>query len=274
MNRNRLFAATLAVALLTSAGREVRATESPAASSWNGTRSCRTPFPGRDLSPRYYAITHIAMFDAINAIEREFEPYRVRLPRGPVARPSLLRRRPRTTCWAPSIHRRHRRMMPCSRSNSGPNRGFVRSGAAVGARRGAGDSGVAPDRWLDVISPARYSEPVVPGRWQPTPPNLPAAAFTHLQDAAPLALLSATQFLPPPPPSLTSEDYARDFNEVKLIGRVDSATRTAEQTAIARLWAGAGIGGATDLFAVWQNVARDVAATVICRWLRRRGCSR
>jgi hypothetical protein len=68
-----------------------------------------------------------------------------------------------------------------------------------------------------------------------------------------------TQFLPSPPPSLTSEEYAADFNEVKLLGRVDSPVRTAEQTTVARLWAGAGVGGATDFFAVWENVARDAA---------------
>jgi hypothetical protein len=115
------------------------------------------------------------------------------------------------------------------------------------------------DGWI-VSNPPGYSEPIVPGRWQPTPPNLPAAAFTHLQAAAPLALLTATQFLPPP--SLTSEDYARDLNEIKLIGKSDSAARSSEQTAIARLWAGVSISGggtATNLFSLWNNVARTVA---------------
>ena len=34
------------------------------------------------MSPGFYAMTHIAMFDAINAIERDYEPYRVRLRQG------------------------------------------------------------------------------------------------------------------------------------------------------------------------------------------------
>jgi hypothetical protein len=42
-------------------------------------RNSTLPQPGNPLSPRFYAMTHIAMFDAINAIERDFEPYRVRL---------------------------------------------------------------------------------------------------------------------------------------------------------------------------------------------------
>ncbi len=31
------------------------------------------------MAPRFYSMVHIAMFDAVNAIERDFEPYRVRL---------------------------------------------------------------------------------------------------------------------------------------------------------------------------------------------------
>ncbi|MGW5666750.1 hypothetical protein [Micromonospora sp. NPDC003776] len=32
------------------------------------------------------------------------------------------------------------------------------------------------------------------------------------------------------PPTLTSEQYARDFNEVKTVGAVNSTVRTADQT--------------------------------------------
>ena len=139
--------------------------------------------------------------------------------------------------------------------------GFVKAGAAVGAQ-------VAKevlawrqnDHWTDPFLP--YVEPLLPGRWQPTPPNNPSPIFTHLQGAAPMALVSPTQFLSVPPPSLTSEQYATDLNEVKLIGKSDSATRTAEQTEIARLWAGVSSTGAagatsTPMFAVWNNIARD-----------------
>lgn len=134
--------------------------------------------------------------------------------------------------------------------------GFVRRGAEIGAQ-------VAKeilawrrdDGWVVPASPP-YAEPPLPGRWQPTPPANAAATFTHLQHAAPMALLSATQVLPPPPPSLTSARYATDSNEVKLLGKSDSAVRTEEQTTIARLWSG--VGTRTGFFSVWNNVARDV----------------
>ena len=102
----------------------------------------------------------------------------------------------------------------------------------------------------------------MPGRWQRTPPANAAPSFTQLQNAAPLALVSPTQFLPPPPPTLQNPRYATDLNEVSLIGRSNSATRTPEQTAIARLWAGIGASGsgtATNYLSVWNAIVRDVA---------------
>ena len=241
MFKTQLIGATLALAVLAPAERGVRATGSTAniVFEWNQILQDTVPAPQGVLTPRYFAMTHIAMFDAINTIEREFEPYRVRLrPSGggspeaaaaQAAHDVLVVINPAATATYDAALARQLGQNPS---------GFVRRGAALGAR-------VAKailqwrqnDGWVVSPFPA-YSEPPVPGRWQPTPPNHPVATFTHLQKAAPMALLTPTQYLPPPPPSLTSERYAADLNEVKLIGKSDSATRTADQTAIARLWAG------------------------------------
>jgi hypothetical protein len=83
MKRIAIFAVTVMLALLTSTGREVRATEFTrnVVFEWNQILQDTIPGAGSVAAVRYYGITHIAMFDAINAIDREFEPYRVRLPR-------------------------------------------------------------------------------------------------------------------------------------------------------------------------------------------------
>ena len=52
----------------------------------------------------------------------------------------------------------------------------------------------------------------------------------------PWLMTSPSQFRPGPPPSLTSEMWARDYNEIKELGNKSSTRRTAEQTAIARFW--------------------------------------
>ena len=52
----------------------------------------------------------------------------------------------------------------------------------------------------------------------------------------PWVMTSAAQFRPGPPPTLTSEVWARDYNEIKALGGKNSTRRTAEQTEIARFW--------------------------------------
>jgi hypothetical protein len=197
------------------------------------------------------------MFDAINGIEREFEPYRVRLRPGLGGSTSAAAAQAAhdvLVALNPSAAPAYDEALAADLGDR-PS-GFVRRGAQIGAH-------VAReilkwrqnDGWVVPAFPP-YAEPPLPGRWQPTPPANAAAAFTHLQDAAPMALLSATQVLPLPPPSLTSARYAADLNEVKLLGRSDSVARTEEQTTIARLWSG--VGTSTGFFSVWNNLARDV----------------
>jgi len=52
----------------------------------------------------------------------------------------------------------------------------------------------------------------------------------------PWLMPSPSQFRPGPPPALTSELWARDYNEIKAVGAKNSIRRTAEQTEIARFW--------------------------------------
>ena len=81
MKRTQLFGATVAVALLAGTGLELRATR-PTANiviEWNQILQDTIPGAGGVMAPRFYSMVHIAMFDAVNAIEREYTPYRVRL---------------------------------------------------------------------------------------------------------------------------------------------------------------------------------------------------
>ena len=54
-----------------------------------------------------------------------------------------------------------------------------------------------------------------------------------MADFDPFTLTSPTRFRAPPPPALTSDRYTRDYNEVKELGSLASAKRTAEQTDLA-----------------------------------------
>ena len=86
---------------------------------------------------------------------------------------------------------------------------------------------------LDSIVPY-VQRPPGPGVYEPTAPATPLG--TRMPRVLPLALEHASQFRPNGSPALHSRQYAKDFNEVKDLGRVDSTVRSAEQTAVARFW--------------------------------------
>jgi hypothetical protein len=68
----------------------------------------------------------------------------------------------------------------------------------------------------------------------------------------PWLMTSPAQFRPGPPPPLTSEVWARDYNEIKALANKSSTRRTAEQTAIARFWE-------ATLPPIYHGVVRSVA---------------
>jgi hypothetical protein len=92
----------------------------------------------------------------------------------------------------------------------------------------------------DGSSPPAFHTPLSadPGVWQPTPACPPAGGvLLHWRDVTPFGLESADQFRSAPPPPLTSRRYARDFNEVKGVGAVDSMHRPARLADVARFYA-------------------------------------
>jgi hypothetical protein len=256
MPRTSVLGLTLALSVVAATGFEARHSSPAVVLEWNQLLQNTLAAPGNPLSPRFYAMTHIAMFDAINAIERDFEPYRVRLRPGRSGSPEA--------AAAQAAHDVLVALNPtaaptydaalAARLGDRPS-GYVRAGAEIGARVATEILAWRQnDGWVVSAFPP-YAEPPLPGRWQPTPPANGPATFTHVQHAAPMAMLSSTQFLPSPPPTITTARYAVDLNEVKRLGRVDSVDRTAEQTTIAQLWSG--VGTTTGFFSVWNNVTAD-----------------
>ncbi len=76
-----------------------------------------------------------------------------------------------------------------------------------------------------------------PGEWRPTGPGFIGGVGVHWGEVTPWTMTSGSQFRPPPPPSLTSQEYTDAFNEVKDYGRATGSLRTQDQTDIAIFWA-------------------------------------
>jgi hypothetical protein len=96
-----------------------------------------------------------------------------------------------------------------------------------------------------------YDAPGVgnPGVWERL--NNAPALLPGWGSVTPWVLRSGSQFRPDAPLALNSEQYARDYNEIKEIGSLNSTTRTAEQSQIALFWR-------ASPAAIWSPVIRQV----------------
>jgi hypothetical protein len=74
-----------------------------------------------------------------------------------------------------------------------------------------------------------------PGQWRPAPPSF-ASDGAWVGYLKPFLITSASMFRTSGPPSLTSNRYTGDFNEVKAIGSANSTVRTEDQTQAAIWW--------------------------------------
>jgi hypothetical protein len=75
-----------------------------------------------------------------------------------------------------------------------------------------------------------------PGVWRLTPPAYLPPQTPWAGTMKPFILPRADQFLPPPPPALSSQAWVKGVNEIKAIGQDSSTLRTAEETATAKFW--------------------------------------
>jgi uncharacterized protein YjiK len=102
-----------------------------------------------------------------------------------------------------------------------------------------------------------YLASETPGRWRPTAPSYEVAEEPQWAELTPFALASASQFQLPPPPDLTSAEYAAAVAEVRELGSATSATRTADQAQQAQFWAD-GRGSYTPP-GHWNQIAQQIA---------------
>jgi hypothetical protein len=238
-------------------GGTAAADESDVVIEWNQLLQQHIPASASLATPRYYAMMHIAVFDAVNSIERHYSPYRASTAAASGASTQA--------AAAQAAHDVLVALIPAGQSAfdaalaaqlTGIAPGTAALGSRVGSRVAASILSWRQGDGTISTGPA-YVLPELPGLWQPTPPAFQPAAFPHFGEVPPFALLTPTQFLPRRPPTLDSAEYAAHFNEVKHLGSATSATRSAEQTLLARLFAPSGY--STQHWAVWNNVARDAA---------------
>ena len=213
-----------------------------------------TSQPPRVPLARNMALVHVAMFDAVNAIDRTYEPYfaDVHASRG-ASREAAAAQAAHDTLVALYPSRQEVFAAALAEDLQDIPQGQARQGIAIGQEVARQILELRSDDGSSAL--VTYTPPSNdPGQWHPTPPDFSPAAFAHVPLMTPFAVDSDSQFRPAPPPALTSAEYAAAFNEAKALGSVNSTERTADQTQVAMLWR-----LPLTNHQVWNRIAQDVA---------------
>jgi hypothetical protein len=194
------------------------------------------------------AITQVSVFDAVTAITGRYPALRARVTAPPGASVDAAVAAATRTVLArlvpaqlPAIDAYYAAALkPLA---DGPAK---TAGLAIGEQAAtavlascANDGAVAPNTYRPYTTPGVYVPTLFP-------------AVPHWGKRTPWVLTRGGQFRPGPPPSLTSDIWKRDLEEIKAVGGKASARRTSEQTAMAQFWEAT----APDVY--WP-VARSVA---------------
>jgi len=195
---------------------------------------------GPNPATRALAIAQIAAYEAVNSVTKTHEPYHATLtPTWPVSQPAAV---VSAVYWAlvlqfpndkPALDTLLAQSLAEITDGDAKQHGIdLGKAAAVDIftlRIGDGSTGSAT-----------YPGSTDPGKWRPTPRadlSTPLAALEPWwRSVKPFALTAPEQFRPAPPPAITGSEFATDYLETKALGKIDSATRTAEQTQIANFW--------------------------------------
>ena len=252
-------AATLAAGLfLASATASAPASGPNAVTAWNanaGEATVAACFLGgfAPQEARMYAMMHVAIHDALNAIDLRSRPYAAAIQAAPGASPDAAIAAASRDVLVPvlgsfafflpadcisagiaSVEADYAAALAAIPDGVAKTRGVAlghAAAAAILALRAADGFDTPP------IDPT-YQEGTAPGEYRYTP-GTPFAFAPHWGDVTPFVLKDGSQFRPGPPFSLTSRKYAADVNEVQRLGGDGVTTpsaRTAEQTEIARFW--------------------------------------
>jgi hypothetical protein len=238
----------LAVALL---GSLVTPSRSDVITDWNAKAEAIS-IEKRILPPpnaRGMAILHVAMFEAVNAIDRRYASYRPKLKAdGTVSKEAAAAAAAHAVLA--SLHPDQQAALDSTLKASlaaiadgeAKIKGIEfgkRTAAAVLALR-TNDGAAAPESYRPHTSAGVYVPTIVP-------------VSSTYGAVTPWVMEKGSQFRPAPPPALDSEVWTRDLNEIRERGGRAGAKRTTEETDIGRFWFVTGP-------QAWNPIVRQLAA--------------
>jgi membrane-associated phospholipid phosphatase len=214
----------------------------------------KTPPP---LAARNLAMMHLAIYDAVTAVQRTHQPFLVSaVPVGEAAAPEAA---------AAAGHRVLSALYPrqALRLDAVLARCLAELPVSSGRDEGLDLGRFVADRVLEwrrqdgAANGGRHSVRRALGFWEPTPPDFQPPLLPDWGNVQPFAIRPGTQLRPPGPPQLSSEAYLRSFEEVKALGGRHGSQRTEDQTIIAHFWAD-NVGTSTPA-GHWNLIAQEIA---------------
>jgi hypothetical protein len=226
---------------------------------------------------RTMAMMHLAIHDALNAIDRRYQPYFYNERAEPSAAPAAAiatAARDVLVGVIPSWGKPEQRAKALTLVETTYSADLAKlrdglpkqQGIAIGQRVAAAMLAARQADGANAV--VQYTPGTAPGKWRPHPNPVPAnppiadsalavgnwpALLPQWGQMTPFTMATPSQFRLSGPPALTSAEYARDYEEVKRLGGKNSAARTAEQSEIARYWYEGSPQG-------WSRIARVMAA--------------
>jgi hypothetical protein len=222
-----------------------------AVSDWNA-RAEAIAVEKRMLPPpnaRGMAILHIAVFEAVNAVDRRYSPYRLDLAAGQGASKEAAAAAAAHAVLV-ALHPDQSKALDADLLASLQQipDGEARANGIVLGKQAA--AGILAWRATDgANAPESYRPHTAAGVYVPTAVPV-SSTYGRVM---PWAMTSGAQFRPGPPPPLTSASWAKDLNEVRELGGRAASRRSAEQTDIGRFWFVTGP-------QAWNPIVRQLAA--------------
>jgi hypothetical protein len=206
---------------------------------------------------RVAAITQLAVFEAVNAISGDFEPYlgSIAAAHGASVEAAVVSAAHAALTHyvpdqAPAFDAARLRSLAAIADGPGKDAGITVGETAAAAMIAArnDDGSQVPEFYLPSSSR--------PGQWQLThdcPPE--GGVFLHFRKVTPFGIRYARQFRSDPPPRRTSRRYAADYNEVKTVGGAESVERSPEQAKLVEFYA------ILSDAPLWNAIGRQIASS-------------
>jgi hypothetical protein len=181
---------------------------------------------------RALSMMHVAMFEAVNAIDHRYAPYKLTL--------SADRSTSKEAAAATAAHDvlvsiyadRKSDLDSVLSASLAPVADTEAKTAGIELGKNAAAAIIALRANDGSSAQESYRPHTSPGVYVPTSVPL----FSTTGATTPWVMTTGSQFRPEPPPALVSETWTRDLNEIRETGARNSTTRTDEQTTIGRFW--------------------------------------